>query len=85
MAVSRGQDRSNQKAVSSDEPDRAHIVFLPYVDLAFADRRTVGFLEQYAKAGERVDALRAHLRCLRRSGPPETILAAVRSPTLDDG
>src|SRR6185503_15704904 len=67
MAVSRAQDLSAQAADASDEPDRAHMSYLPYVDAMFADRRTVGFLEQSARSGKAGPLLATQSRRLARS------------------
>jgi hypothetical protein len=77
MAVSRAQDISSQSADSSDEPDRAHVSFLPYVDVLFADRRTVGFFQQEVKSGRRNESLIRHAARLHKSGPAEALLRAI--------
>ena len=48
-ALTRGQDDSPKPGEPSDDPDRDHAAFIPYVDVAFVDRRTAGFLEQDAR------------------------------------
>jgi len=76
MSVSRAQDTSSQAPDPSDEPDRAHMTFLPYVDAMFADRRTVGFLEQSARSSKRSILLSAQSR-LARSSEPVRLLEAI--------
>jgi hypothetical protein len=82
LALSRAQNASSQAAEISDEPDRAHAVFIPYVDAAFADRRTVGFLEQESHKPRNAAILGA-IGGLHRSGRPEAILAAIASTKTD--
>lgn len=66
MAVKRGQEISGHKAAASDEGDRAHVNFMPYVDRAFVDRRTAEFLRQQSQA--RSDLLPAEaIAHIRRS------------------
>jgi hypothetical protein len=81
MAVSRAQDLSNQAAESSDEPDRAHVSFLPYVDVLFADRRTVAFFQQAVKGGRRNESLVSCAPKLHKSGPAEALLRSIDSAT----
>jgi hypothetical protein len=45
FALQRAQVLSRQ-AEAAGETDRSHAVFAPYVDVAFVDRQTAGFLEQ---------------------------------------
>lgn len=45
LALQRAQVLS-RKAEPAGETDRSHLVFAPYVDVAFVDRQTAGFLEQ---------------------------------------
>lgn len=77
MSVSRAQDASGQVAEVADEPDRAHVTFLPYVDVLFADRRTVGFFQQEAQNGKRPEALKHHAAKLHKSGPATTIIRSI--------
>lgn len=78
MALSRAQDASAQTAEISDEPDRAHAVFIPYVDVCFADRRTVGFLEQESAKPHNA-TISQSMTSLFRSGRPESLLSLIAS------
>jgi hypothetical protein len=49
LAARRARQRHPKPDEPSDQIDVAHIAFAPYVDLAFVDRRTLGFITQEAR------------------------------------
>jgi hypothetical protein len=65
FALQRAQVLSRQ-AEPAGETDRSHAVFAPYVDVAFVDRQTAGFLEQETRRHPELLPA-ADLRTVRRS------------------
>ncbi len=49
LAVTRARQRAPKCAEAGDEVDSDHLMFAPYVDLAFVDKRTFEFLKQEAR------------------------------------
>jgi len=46
MAVFRARGRHSSEPTAADQVDEEHVSFAPYVDLLFADKRTVGYLKE---------------------------------------
>lgn len=49
LAISRARKRAPKPAEPGDEVDSDHVMFAPYVDLAFVDKRTFEFIKQEAR------------------------------------
>ena len=52
MAISRGLRSASKTAEPSDPVDGEHAFHLPYVDLAFVDKRTMGHIQNQCKRAE---------------------------------
>ena len=52
MAVSRARVRHSRNPKASDLVDEEHVVFTPYVDVIFVDKRTKAYLEEEVRRGD---------------------------------
>jgi hypothetical protein len=52
MAVFRARGRHNARPGAADQVDEEHVCFAPYVDLLFADKRTVAYLEEETRRAD---------------------------------
>jgi hypothetical protein len=81
MAVKRARMRQPKPYIVSDEVDADHIIFSPYVDCMFVDKRTLEFVRQEVRRGSTLP--HGAGANLKRNGPLSAVLDAVTRRQAD--